>query len=53
MDNTKENIRAILKELEVKNSFIDSLRKYFKKEKKLSDKQFEVLMEIYNNSKNV
>ncbi len=54
LENNKETIRSMFKELDsidYKNTFTDSLKKYFKKEKKLSDKQFIVFVELYNQSK--
>jgi len=49
MENTKENIKKIFKETkeDIKNEFIMGVEKYFKKNKLLSDRQFECLIEWY------
>ena len=46
MENTKENIKKIFKETKEynKNEFILGVEKYFKKNKMLSDKQFDCLI---------
>tara|TARA_R100000789_G_scaffold46300_1_gene47021 strand:+ start:372 stop:542 length:171 start_codon:yes stop_codon:yes gene_type:complete len=46
MENTKENIKKIFKETKecTKNDFIMGVEKYFKKNKMLSDKQFDCLI---------
>tara|TARA_R110000824_G_scaffold291657_2_gene480186 strand:- start:527 stop:697 length:171 start_codon:yes stop_codon:yes gene_type:complete len=46
MENTKENIKKIFKESKEynKNEFITGVEKYFKKNKMLSDKQFDCLV---------
>lgn len=49
MENTKENIKVIFKALDHEKPFVEGCVKYFKKNKKLSDKQFEALLEMYNN----
>ena len=54
MENTKENIKNILKETKEcnKNEFILGIEKYFKKNKILSDKQFDCLMNWYKENQN-
>ena len=54
MENTKENIKKILKETkeDIKNEFIMGLEKYFKKNKMLSDKQFDCLINWYEEKQN-
>jgi len=54
MENTKENIKKILKETKEcnKNEFILGIEKYFKKNKMLSDKQFDCLMNWYKENQN-
>jgi len=54
MENTKENIKKILKETKErnKNEFIMGVEKYFKKNKILSDKQFDCLMNWYKENQN-
>ena len=54
MENTKENIKKILKETkeDIKNEFIMGLEKYFKKNKMLSDKQFDCLINWYTENQN-
>lgn len=47
MENTKENIKVIFKALDHEKPFVEGCVKYFKKNKKLSDKQFEALLEMY------
>lgn len=51
MENTKENIKKIFKEAKEssKNEFIMGVEKYFKKNKLLSDKQFDCLATWYRN----
>jgi len=46
MENTKENIKKIFKETRsiLKNEFIAGVQKYYKRNKKLSDRQFECLV---------
>lgn len=54
MENIKENIKGIFKETKecTKNEFIMGLEKYFKKNKMLSDKQFDCLMNWYQENQN-
>ena len=54
MENTKENIKKIFKETKEcdKNEFIMGLEKYFKKNKVLSDKQFDCLMNWHQEKQN-
>jgi len=54
MENTKENIKNILKETKEcdKNEFIMGIEKYFKKNKMLSDKQFDCLINWYKEKQN-
>ena len=54
MENTKENIKKIFKETKdsIKNEFIMGLEKYFKKNKMLSDKQFDCLINWYQENQN-
>ena len=54
MENTKENIKKILKETKgcIKNEFIMGIEKYFKKNKMLSDKQFDCLISWYKENQN-
>jgi hypothetical protein len=47
MENKKEDIKILFKTLDKTKLFVDSCYKYYKKNKKLSDKQFEVLLEMY------
>ncbi len=47
MENNKDNIKQLLKDIKNPNDFIKSLEKYFKKNKELSDKQFECLFRFY------
>ncbi len=53
MENTKENIKKIFKETKecTKNDFIMGVEKYFKKNKLLSDKQFDCLINWYEDVK--
>ena len=53
MENTKENIKKIFKETkeDIKNEFITGVEKYFKKNKMLSDKQFDCLINWYKENK--
>jgi len=53
MENTKENIKKIFKETkeDIKNEFITGVEKYFKKNKMLSDKQFDCLINWYKQNK--
>lgn len=53
MENKKENIKKIFKETKeyTKNEFIQGVEKYFKKNKILSDKQFECLLSWYTKQK--
>jgi hypothetical protein len=48
MENSKENIKLIFKALDHEKPFVEGCFKYFKKNKKLSDKQFQALLEMYN-----
>lgn len=54
MENIKENIKKIFKETkeDIKNDFIMGLEKYFKKNKMLSDKQFDCLINWYQEKPN-
>ena len=54
MENTKENIKRIFKETkeDIKNEFIMGVEKYFKKNKMLSDKQFDCLINWYQENQN-
>ena len=54
MENIKENIKKIFKETKecTKNEFIMGLEKYFKKNKMLSDKQFDCLINWYQENQN-
>jgi hypothetical protein len=54
MENTKENIKKIFKETKesIKNEFIMGIEKYFKKNKMLSDKQFDCLINWYTENQN-
>ena len=54
MENTKENIKKIFKETKEynKNEFIVGVEKYFKKNKMLSDKQFDCLINWYQEKQN-
>jgi hypothetical protein len=49
MENSKENIKLIFKALDHEKPFVEGCVKYFKKNKKLSDKQFQALLEMFNN----
>ena len=54
MENIKENIKKIFKETKgyIKNEFIMGIEKYFKKNKMLSDKQFDCLINWYKENQN-
>jgi len=54
MENTKENIKKIFKETKecTKNEFIMGVEKYFKKNKMLSDKQFDCLINWHKDNQN-
>jgi hypothetical protein len=54
MENTKENIKKIFKETKecTKNDFIMGVEKYFKKNKMLSDKQFDCLINWHKDKTN-
>ena len=54
MENTKENIKKVFKETKgyIKNEFIVGIEKYFKKNKMLSDKQFDCLINWYKENQN-
>jgi len=53
MENTKENIKKIFKETKgcTKNEFIMGIEKYFKRNKMLSDKQLDCLINWYKDTK--
>ena len=51
MENNKENIKLIFKALDHEKPFVEGCLKYYKKNKKLSEKQFESLLEMYNSLK--
>ena len=52
MENTKDNIRKIFKEIKEtpKNDFIKGVERYFRRNKQLTDKQFGCLIMFYNNT---
>ena len=52
MDNTPENIKKTLKGIKITNSFVEGCRKQFKQTKKLTDKQFEILLSLFNSTAN-
>lgn len=55
MENTKDNIKQIFKEIKEvpKNDFIKGVERYFKRNKQLSDKQFDCLIMFYKSLQKV